>query len=95
AVAPKGFDPAKATLYRGRGCEQCAGTGYKGRTGIFELFIMSEEIQEMVLQKSPANMLHAKAREYGMQTMAEDGWKKVLMGSTTLEEVQRVAPMDK
>lgn len=93
-LAPKDFDISKATFYRGRGCEQCAGTGYKGRTGIYELFIMSEELQEMVLQKEPANALHARARELGMQTMAEDGWKKVVAGITTLEEVQRVAPME-
>lgn len=93
-MAPKGFDASKATFFRGRGCEQCAGTGYKGRTGIFEIFVMSDEMQELVLQKSPANVLHAKSRELGMQTMAEDGWDKVISGVTTLEEVARVAPSD-
>ncbi len=94
ALAPKGTDISKLTLYRGRGCEECAGTGYKGRTGIYELFLMSEEIQELVLKRSPANVLHARAREMGMVTMAEDGWNKVVAGITTLEEVHRVAPMD-
>ncbi len=93
SLAPEGTDPAKVTLYRGRGCEECAGTGYKGRTGIYELFVMSEEIQELVLQKVPANVLHARARELGMVTMSEDGWLKVMNGVTTLEEVHRVAPL--
>ena len=92
-LAPPNTDISKITLYRGRGCEECAGTGYKGRTGIFELFIMSEEIQELVLQKAPANVLHAKAQELGMVTMAMDGWNKVMQGITTLEEVHRVAPL--
>jgi len=92
-LAPPNTDISKITLYRGRGCEECTGTGYKGRTGIFELFIMSEEIQELVLQKAPANVLHAKAQELGMVTMAMDGWNKVMQGITTLEEVHRVAPL--
>jgi type IV pilus assembly protein PilB len=93
--APADFDVSRSAFYRGRGCEECAGTGYRGRTGIYELFVMSEEMQELVLAKQPANVLHAKARELGMQTMAEDGWLKILAGLTTLEEVHRVAPMEK
>ncbi|RMH56784.1 MAG: type II secretion system protein GspE [Candidatus Hydrogenedentota bacterium] len=88
------FDPVKATFYQGRGCEECAGTGFKGRTGIFELLLMSEEIQELVLKRSPANIIHQEARRLGMQTMAEDGWKKALAGITTVDEVLRVAPID-
>jgi len=93
--APADFDVTRVVFYRGRGCEECAGTGYRGRTGIYELFVMSEEIQELILAKQPANVLHAKVRELGMQTMAEDGWLKILAGLTTLEEVNRVAPMEK
>lgn len=95
SLAPRDFDLSKVTFYRGRGCEECAGTGYKGRTGIYELFLLSEEIQELVLKRSPANILHARAREMGMVTMSEDGWKKVVAGLTTVDEIHRVAPLDK
>jgi type IV pilus assembly protein PilB len=93
-IAPRNADLSRISFYRGKGCEECAGTGFKGRTGIYELFVMSEEIQELVLQKVPANVLHARARALGMQTMGEDGWKKVIAGITTLEEVHRVAPIE-
>lgn len=93
-VAPPGSDTGKMVFHHGVGCEQCAGTGYKGRVGIYELFVMSEDMQELVLQKAPANVLHAKARELGMQTMAEDGFQKALAGFTTVTEVVRVAPLD-
>lgn len=94
SIAPAGFDPKSMTFYRGKGCEECSGTGYKGRTGLFELLVMSEEMQDLVLQKAPANILHNRARELGMQTMMEDGFQKILQGITTVDEVIRVAPID-
>ncbi|MCM8800670.1 MAG: Flp pilus assembly complex ATPase component TadA [Candidatus Omnitrophica bacterium] len=77
-------------LYRGRGCEQCRGTGYKGRTGIFELMIIDDELREMIISQASTVALRKKAQEKGMRLLAEDGVSKVLAGITTIEEVARV-----
>lgn len=77
-------------IFRGRGCPECLNTGYKGRTGIFELMIMNEEIQNLILKTSDANAIKQKAVEYGMITLRQDGAQKVLDGITTIEEVFRV-----
>ena len=77
-------------LYRGEGCEQCMGTGYRGRTGIFELLIVDEDIRTLISKNVPTNVIKKTAVEKGMDTLREDGIKKVLEGITTLEEVIRV-----
>lgn len=77
-------------LYRGKGCENCLQTGYKGRTGIFELMILNEELQNMILKTSDSNMIKQKAVENGMIVLRGDGAKKVLEGITTVAEVFRV-----
>jgi general secretion pathway protein E len=77
-------------LYRGEGCESCGGTGYKGRTGIFELMVMNDELRQMVVEKKGSNTLRQKAMEYGMVTLREDGLDKVFKGVTTMDEVARV-----
>jgi len=77
-------------LFRGEGCEICGGTGYKGRTGIFELMVMNDELRHMVVEKSASGTLRQKAMEYGMVTLREDGLAKVLAGVTTLDEIVRV-----
>ena len=78
------------TLIRGTGCPNCEESGYHGRTGIFELMQISAELSELISQKTSSDMLLRKAREQGMQTMQEDGMKKVLSGITTVYEVFRV-----
>jgi general secretion pathway protein E len=78
------------TTYHGAGCEECRHTGYKGRTGIFELMIMSEEIRQLVLEKASADIIRQKAVSQGMQVLRECGWQKVRQGLTTIEEVLRV-----
>ena len=78
------------TFYRGAGCEQCSSTGYRGRTGIYELMVMSDEIRELVLRRASTAELTARARKAGMQTLREDGLTKVVAGITTVEEVLRV-----
>lgn len=78
-------------LYRGKGCNRCGGTGYMGRTGIFEILKMSPPIHSLVLARSDTNRLREAARQEGMVTLIEDGLKKALHGITTLEEVLRVA----
>lgn len=78
------------TLYRGRGCNNCAGIGYKGRIGIFEVMMMDPEIEELILAREPTSVIREKAREHGMMTLREAAAKKVLDGVTTIEELLRV-----
>jgi general secretion pathway protein E len=77
-------------LYRGKGCPECLNTGYRGRTGIFELMLFDESLQTMVLKTSDANTIKQKAITQGMATLRENGAQKVLEGVTTIEEVFRV-----
>jgi general secretion pathway protein E len=77
-------------LYKARGCEHCSGTGYRGRTAIVELMVMSDQIRRLVLQHAQAGEIMRAARDEGMRTMYEDGLRKALIGTTTLEEVMRV-----
>lgn len=81
---------AAAQLVKGRGCNNCALTGYMGRKGIFEIFVTDDEIQRMIFQKITAAKLRQKAREKGMRTLREDGIRKAIAGITTIEEVLRV-----
>ncbi len=83
-----------AQFYHGRGCEKCSLTGYQGRKGIFEIFEMTDEIQDMIFQQLPASQMRIRAREMGMRTLREDGLRKVAAGWTTLEEVLRVTMGD-
>lgn len=77
-------------IYRGAGCDACKDTGYKGRIGIYELFIITEDIRSLVVQKTGSHVLRQKAIGNGMATLREDGWDKVRRGVTTVEEVLRV-----
>jgi type II secretory ATPase GspE/PulE/Tfp pilus assembly ATPase PilB-like protein len=78
-------------LQRGRGCAGCRGTGYRGRTGIFEVLPMSGALREELLAGPNLESLRRIAKEEGMVGLREDGWRKVLAGVTTAEEVLRVA----
>ncbi|MCZ2845753.1 MAG: GspE/PulE family protein, partial [Candidatus Bathyarchaeota archaeon] len=80
----------KARLYRGTGCKTCNQVGYSGRTGIFEVLTMKENIKQMILQKSDADQIQDQAIKNGMTSMIEDGLDKALAGITTIEEVMRV-----
>jgi type IV pilus assembly protein PilB len=80
-------DLASATPMKGAGCPKCGERGYKGRRGVFELFVITEEIQEMIYSGATLVDLRRKAREAGMRTMREDGQRKVASGMTTIEEV--------
>ncbi len=77
-------------VYRAEGCPECKGTGYRGRTGIFELMVVDDEIKEMINQGASTVALRKKAQEKGMRLLWEDGREKVLRGITTFEEVARV-----
>ncbi|MBI4024412.1 MAG: type II/IV secretion system protein [Verrucomicrobia bacterium] len=81
-------------LLKANGCERCHHTGYKGRTAIFEICMVSPRLQELIAQKMPANFLWPVAKEDGMVTLREYGWRKVIDGVTTIEEVVRVTASD-
>ncbi len=85
-LAPQDFVDAKFLL--GRGCSECNG-GYKGRMGIYEIFILDETIQELIYAKSDAGMIRSRAIELGMRTLRQDGLRKASAGMTSLEEVIR------
>lgn len=76
--------------YRGSGCVECNGSGYRGRVGIYELLLMKDELRTALLGKADANRLRAQAVQQGMRRLYQDGWDKVAQGITTREEVLRV-----
>ena len=84
----------EAQVYQGHGCARCSLTGYLGRSGIFEIFVVTDDIQRMIFDKTPALELRARAREGGMRTLREDGLRKVIAGTTSLDEVLRVTMGD-
>ena len=81
---------AREPFFRGRGCEACRFSGYKGRTGIFEFLEVSDPTREMILKKLPAHQIKEKEVSLGMKVLKEAGWAKVMEGLTTVEEVLRV-----
>ncbi|MFH1020128.1 MAG: GspE/PulE family protein [Pseudomonadota bacterium] len=81
-------------LHRGKGCQQCRGTGYFGRSGIFEIFAMSDKIRKQISGGYAETELRQTAREEGMTTLKEDAWRKVKSGITTPEEALRVTGAD-
>jgi general secretion pathway protein E/type IV pilus assembly protein PilB len=81
-------------LYRGKGCRKCHQTGFKGRTGIHELMINTDELKDLIVQRTNANTLRQVALRNGMITLRQDGWRKVLAGNTTVDEVARVTAAD-
>ena len=80
-------------FYRGTGCEECRGTGYRGRIGIFELLPIKPDLREMILQKRSNDELKAAAQKT-MVTMHQDALQKAAAGITTLEEILRVSSGD-
>jgi len=73
-----------------KGCEQCSKAGYLGRAGIFEFLKITDEIQNLIVEKKDSNIIKEAARKNGMRTLREDGWLKVMQGVTTVAEVLRV-----
>jgi type IV pilus assembly protein PilB len=95
AIAAKfteyGIPADSLRLVRGEGCELCAGSGYKGRAGIHELFVMTDEMRRLILDRAPSSELKKCALNQGLRTLYHDGLMKVAHSVTTLEEVLRVA----
>jgi type IV pilus assembly protein PilB len=80
----------KLNLFKGAGCDRCNGSGYKGRTGVHELLVFTDEIRDQVLKKSPSHILRGLAVSHGMRTLQSDAVQKILLGMTTVDEVLRV-----
>jgi len=92
AVAKFGLNLADTNIvfYHGRGCDHCKGTGYKGRCGIYEMMTINDSIRPLILRNAPTVEVKDAAIENGMVTLQEDGLRKVLEGTTTIEECLRV-----
>ena len=76
-------------FYKGKGCSECNNSGYRGRTGLYELFILDDNIKELVVKRTSSSVVRDAARKAGMKTLREYGLGKVLEGATTVEEVLR------
>jgi type IV pilus assembly protein PilB len=76
-------------FYRGKGCDNCNNTGYKGRIGLFELMVMNDVLRDMIMQNATTDDLRAKAESFGMITLRDYGKKFVFEGFTTADEVVR------
>ena len=84
------FDPAnvpEVTLFRGRGCKHCNDTGYRGRIAFHELFLVNNEIRDLIAHGASQPSIHQAAVKLGYRPLRYDGLKKALLGLTTLEEV--------
>ena len=81
-------------LYRGKGCPACKYKGYRGRTGVYEVLVIDDELREMIVNKAPSEVLKKRAHEKGMRVMRDDAIMKVLFGVTTLEEALTVVQED-
>jgi len=87
----KNINSGKISLFRGKGCDKCNNTGYKGRVGIFELLEITEEIANLTVDGSTSSKIEREAIKDGMLKLLEDGYLRVVEGETTIEEVMRVA----
>jgi len=88
--ATNGMEGVPTAAYEAQGCEECTTTGYRGRSGIFELLPLNEGVRQLILKRSSADIIKNFAVTQGMRTLREDGWRKVREGTTTVSEVLRV-----
>jgi len=79
---------------RGAGCDQCRQTGYQGRAAIYEICLVTEPLRKLIMQKCDGGELKQCAIAEGMETLRQDGWRRVAQGKTTIEEVVRVTQTD-
>jgi type IV pilus assembly protein PilB len=84
------IEKSKVTFFRGRGCDTCKGTGYKGRIGCYELMPVTDKVRELILAHASAYAIREAAIEAGMKSLKDDAMEKILLGVTTLEESLRV-----
>jgi len=85
-----GINPDEITFYHGSGCEHCSGSGYWGRLAVYEFFRITAEVKELVIENASEGDLKGKAHELGMESLLENGMKKVREGLITIEEVLRI-----
>jgi type IV pilus assembly protein PilB len=87
-----GFDPAEGVplTYQAVGCASCSKTGYRGRLAVHEVMTVTEEIERLAVARGSSADIGRVAREQGMLTLREDGWEKVKLGMTSVEEILRV-----
>ena len=81
-------------FYKGEGCSECNGSGYRGRTGLYELFIVNDLIKNLIKKQENLTVIRNAACDAGMKTLLEDGFNKVIEGVTTIEEVLRETKED-
>ena len=81
-------------LAKGKGCGSCFGSGYQGRTGIYEVLLVDEAVREMIVERASANRIKREAYKAGFRTLRMDGADKVVRGMTTMNEVLRVTQLD-
>jgi len=84
------YPPAAQTVWAPGACEACTKTGYRGRGGLFELLVVSEDIESAIIARKSSTDIRELALRHGMKTLREDGWTKVFKGMTSVEEVMRV-----
>lgn len=84
----------EGTIHEAVGCEECRGTGFRGRTGIYEVFVVTDHIRPLIVARAATSEIKTIAFRDGMRTLRMDGWNKVLNGTTTMEEVLRVSEED-
>jgi len=80
---------AGKSFFRGRGCDKCSGTGYKGRLGLYELLVMNDELRDMVVRNASTEEIRDLARKRGMVTLRDAGMTNMFAGHTTADEVIR------
>jgi len=85
---------ANHKFVKGAGCNECGNTGYKGRVGIYEIFMMSDSIAKLIFANEPAGVIREMARKEGMRSLRDDAMRKAAAGTSTLEEVIRITVMD-
>jgi type II secretory ATPase GspE/PulE/Tfp pilus assembly ATPase PilB-like protein len=87
-VSPK--EGEDVVFYRGRGCDRCKSSGYRGRMALFELMPMTEAVRDLILRGASSAVIRTQAIQDGMRTLRDDGVLKVLEGATTVDELLRV-----
>jgi type IV pilus assembly protein PilB len=77
------------TFYRGRGCDYCHGSGYKGRTAIFEIMVMDDTLRDLIMREASTSVIREEARKRGMGSLRDSGLRAIYDGLTTIDEVVR------
>ena len=81
-------------IYEPNGCDECRGSGFKGRTGIYEILVINDQIRPLIINRAASSEIKRVALQNGLRTLRDDGWRKVLDGVTTVEEILRVSEED-